>query len=75
MKLKVGDRIKGLSDNYSVANKQMKLAEILAFHTYPDEEHKCIEIKIIEHNDKTKIGLKCLVDNFNVDFEVVETKE
>src|SRR5574344_203289 len=75
MKFKVGDKVRGISDNYTIANKAMSLAEVVKLVKRPDIEHERMEIKIIEHTEKMKIGLFLLVYNLDTEFELVEEKK
>src|SRR5574344_2414531 len=75
MKFKVGDKVRGISDNYTIANKAMSLAEVVKLIKRPDIEHERMEIKIIEHTEKMKIGLFLLVYNLDTEFELVEEKQ
>ena len=75
MKFKVGDKIRGISDSYSVANQSMTLAEVVGVIERPDKKYGHMDIKIIEHTDKTKIGQVYIAYNLDTDFELVEEKE
>ena len=75
MKFKVGDKIRGISDSYSVANRSMTLAEVVGVIERPDKKYGHMDIKVIEHTDKTKIGQVYIAYNFDTDFELVEEKE
>lgn len=75
MKFKVGDKIRGISDNYKIANKAMTLASVLEVIKIPVKKYEHMDIKIIEHTDKTKIGLTYWVYNLDTEFELVEGKK
>lgn len=75
MKFKVGDKIRGISDSYSVANRSMTLAEVVGVIERPDKKYGHMDIKIIEHTDKTKIGQVYIAYNLDTDFELVEEKQ
>ena len=75
MKFKVGDKIRGISDSYSVANRSMTLAEVVGVIERPDRKYGHMDIKVIEHTDKTKIGQVYIAYNLDTDFELVEEKE
>lgn len=75
MKFKVGDKIRGISDSYSVANRSMTLAEVVGVIERPDKKYGHMDIKVIEHTDKTKIGQVYIAYNLDTDFELVEEKE
>src|SRR5574344_66132 len=74
MKFKVGDKIRGTSDNHIVLDARMKLAEVIELFKVRGSTEGMV-IKIIEHTDKTKIGLKYWVYNLDIGFELVEEKE
>lgn len=75
MKFKVGDKIRGISDNYKIVNKDMTLAEVVEVSERPDKKYGLMDIKVIEHTDKTKIGLVYIAYNFDTDFELVEEEK
>ena len=75
MKFKVGDKIRGISDSYSVANRSMTLAEVVGVIERPDKKYGHMDIKVIEHTDKTKIGQVYIAYNLDTDFELVEEKK
>ena len=75
MKFKVGDKVRGTSDSYSVANRSMTLAEVVGVIERPDRKYGHMDIKVIEHTDKTKIGQVYIAYNLDTDFELVEEKE
>lgn len=75
MKFKVGDKIRGISDSYSVANRSMTLAEVVGVIDRPDKKYGHMDIKVIEHTDKTKIGQVYIAYNLDTDFELVEEKK
>ena len=74
MKFKVGDKIRGISDSYKIVNKDMTLAEVVEVSERPDKKYGLMDIKVIEHTDKTKIGQVYIAYNFDTDFELVEEK-
>ena len=72
MKFKVGDKIRGISDNFKITNKAMALAEVMSV------EPRGIKIKILEHTNKSQIGKICLaitLEEHLAHFELVEEKE
>ena len=75
MKFKVGDKIRGISDSYSVANRSITLAEVVGVIERPDKKYGHMDIKVIEHTDKTKIGQVYIAYNLDTDFELVEEKK
>ena len=75
MKFKVGDKIRGISDSYKNVNKDMTLAEVVEVIERPDRKYGHMDIKVIEHTDKTKIGQVYIAYNFDTDFELVEEKK
>src|SRR5574344_1862394 len=74
MTFKVGDKIRGTSDNHIVLDARMKLAEVIELFKVRGSTEGMV-IKIIEHTDKTKIGLKYWVYNLDIGFELVEEKK
>src|SRR5574344_1758580 len=74
MTFKVGDKIRGTSDNHIVLDARMKLAEVIELFKVLGSTEGMV-IKIIEHTDKTKIGLKYWVYNLDIGFELVEEKK
>lgn len=66
MEFKVGDRIRGINDDYWYTNKDMYLGEVIAV-----EEHG-IDIKILKHKDSTKVGREYIAEYPNGKFEIVE---
>ena len=72
MKFKVGDKIRGISDNFKITNKAMTLAEVMSV------EPLGIKIKILEHTNKSQIGkiyLAITLKEHLAHFELVEEKE
>ena len=72
MKFKVGDKIRGISDNFKITNKAMTLAEVMSV------EPLGIRVKILEHTNKSQIGKICLaitLEEHLAHFELVEEKE
>ena len=68
IKFKVGDKIKGISDKYSITNKDMYLGEIKSVGDY------YIEILVLEHKNPKYIGETCTVEALTGRFEIVESK-
>lgn len=66
MKFKVGDRIRGINDRYSITNKDMYLGEVINKQT--DE----IGIKILEHKNNIWAGETFYGKNSDTYFEIVE---
>lgn len=66
MKFKVGDRIKGVNDDYSYTNKDMYLGEVR------EVLEQGINIKILKHKDSTKVGREYIAEYPNGKFEIVE---
>ena len=69
MTFKVGDKIRGISDNFKITNKDMTLAEVMGV------EPLGIKIKILEHTNKSQIGKMCLaitLEEHLAHFELVE---
>ncbi|MGX7075367.1 hypothetical protein [Globicatella sanguinis] len=69
MKFKVGDKIRGISDNYLYTDKNMALGEVMSV------EHFGIKIKILEHTNKSQIGKIHWVITPEEHFELVEKNE
>lgn len=68
MKLKVGDKIKGLSNEYRFTNTDMYLGEVKnVYENY-------IRILILKHKDSNKIGNICCAMYPGGKFEIVERK-
>ena len=53
----------------------MTLAEVVGVIERPDKKYGHMDIKVIEHTDKTKIGQVYIAYNLDTDFELVEEKE
>lgn len=66
MKFKVGDKIKGISDEYVITNKNMLLGEVT------DVVTDGIEIKILEHKDSFYEGGEYVELYPDGNFEIVE---
>ena len=66
MKFKVGDKIKGISDEYVITNKNMLLGEVT------DVVTDGIEIKILEHKDSFCEGEEYVALYPDGNFEIVE---
>ena len=66
MKFKVGDRIRGISDDYCYTDKNMYLGEVT------DASKDSIIIKILKHKDSTRVGREYLAEYPNGKFEIVE---
>lgn len=66
MEFKVGDRIRGINDDYWYTNKDMYLGEVKEVL-----EHG-INIKILKHKDSTKVGREYIAKYPNGKFEIVE---
>lgn len=66
MKFKVGDRIRGISDDYCYTDKNMYLGEVT------DASKDSIIIKILKHKDSTRVGKEYLAEYPNGKFEIVE---
>lgn len=66
MEFKVGDRIRGISDDYCFTDKNMYLGEI------KEASKDSIIIKILKHRDSTIVGREYLAENPNGRFEIVE---
>lgn len=65
MEFKVGDYVRGKSNNYSITNRDMILGEVV--------ESGCrkVQIKILDHKDKIQIGKVYPAFNEKQDFEIV----
>ena len=68
MKFKVGDKIKGISYEYNITNKDMYLGEIIGIST------KTVEIKVLKHKNRLYVGKKYYALNPEGKFEIVESK-
>ena len=68
IKFKIGDKIKGISDEYVITNKDMYLGEIKSVGDY------YIEILVLEHKNPKYIGETCTVEALTGRFEIVESK-
>lgn len=66
MKFKVGDKIRGISDEYFITNKNMLLGEVTVVAT--DE----IEIKVLEHKGSSYVGQEYVALDPDGKFEIVE---
>lgn len=66
MKFKVGDKVKGISNEYFITNKDMLLGEVTRLGTLG------IEIKILEHKDSSYVGEKWFAENADGNFEIVK---
>lgn len=66
MKFKVGDKIRGISDEYFITNKNMLLGEVTDVAT--DE----IEIKVLEHKGSSYVGQEYVALYPDGKFEIVE---
>lgn len=66
MKFKVGDKIKGISDEYVITNKNLLLGEVT------DVVTDGIEIKILEHKDSFYEGGEYVALYPDGNFEIVE---
>ena len=66
IKFKVGDKIKGISDEYEITNKDMYLGEIKEISKY------YIEILVLEHKNPKYIGETCIAEAQTGRFEIVE---
>jgi hypothetical protein len=66
MEFKVGDKIRGISDDYWYTNKDMYLGEVKAILKYG------IKIKILKHRDSTRVGIEYFAEYPNGKFEIVE---
>lgn len=67
---KVGDIICGIANNgYSVTNEKMKKAEVLKIYD------SSMQIKILSHEDKEKIGATSYVENTSSKFKKYISKE
>lgn len=66
MKFKVGDKIKGISDEYAITNKNLLLGEVT------DVVTDGIEIKILEHKDSFYEGGEYVALYPDGNFEIVE---
>ncbi|WPC07988.1 hypothetical protein [Globicatella sp. PHS-GS-PNBC-21-1553] len=69
MKFKVGDKVRGTSDSYFYTDKNMSLGEVV--NVTPFE----IEIKIIEHSDRSQVGKVYWAALPKGKFELVEEKK
>lgn len=68
MKFKVGDKIKGISDEYNITNKDMYLGEI------KEVNEDCIRILVLEHKNSMLIGVTYYAFNPEGNFEIVKNK-
>jgi hypothetical protein len=66
MKFKVGDKIRGISDEYFITNKNMLLGEVTVVAT--DE----IEIKVLEHKGSSYVGQEYVALDPDGKFEIVD---
>lgn len=66
MEFKVGDRIRGISDDYCYTDKNMYLGEVT------DASKDSIIIKILKHRDSTRVGREYFAEYPNGRFEIVE---
>lgn len=72
MKFKVGDKIRGISDNYLYTDKDMTLGEVMSVEPFG------IKIKILEHTNESQIGKihwAITLEEHLERFELVEEKE
>lgn len=65
MKFKVGDKIRGISDNYPITNKNMLLGEVTEVLTHG------IKIEVLKHKDSFYEGKEFFVQFPNGKFEIV----
>ena len=68
MKFKVGDKIKGISDEYTITNKDMYLGEIKEICEY------YIIILVLKHKNSNKIGKTYTAFFPEGKFEILESK-
>lgn len=68
MKFKVGDKVKGISYEYNITNKDMYLGEIIGICT------KTVEIKVLKHKNRLYVGKKYYAPNPEGKFEIVKNK-
>ena len=68
MKFKVGDKIRGISDEYNITNKDMYLGEVKKV------EEDCIRILVLEHKNSNVIGETYCAFNPEGNFEIVKNK-
>lgn len=68
IKFKVGDKIKGISDNYGITNKDMYLGEI------KEVDEDSILILVLKHKNSMLIGITYYAFNPEGKFEIVESK-
>lgn len=66
MEFKVGDRIRGICDDYRFTDKNMYLGEI------KEASKDSIIIKILKHRDSTRVGREYIAEYPNGKFEIVE---
>lgn len=66
MGFKVGDKIRGISDDYFYTDKNMYLGEV------KEVSKSFIGIKILKHRDSTRVGREYLAEHPNGRFEIVE---
>lgn len=66
MKFKVGDKVKGISNEYLITNKDMYLGEIIDIST------NTVKIKILEHKNSFCVGNEYDAINPDGRFEIVE---
>lgn len=69
MKFKVGDKVRGISDSYIITDKNMSLGEVVHVNQFG------IEIKIIEHSDRSQVGKVHFAALPKGHFELVEEKK
>ena len=69
MKFKVGDKVRGTSDSYFYTDKNMSLGEVVNVTSFE------IEIKIIEHSDRSQVGEVYWAVLPKGKFELVEEKK
>lgn len=68
IKFKVGDKIRGISDEYNITNKDMYLGEVKKVEEY------CIKILVLKHKNLNVIGETYYAFNPEGNFEIVKNK-
>ena len=68
MKFKVGNKVKGISDEYNITNKDMCLGEIKEIGEY------YIKILVLKHKNRLYVGKKYYALNPEGKFEIVKNK-
>ena len=70
---RIGDIVKGITDNYAFTDTRMKKAKILDIYYDEDDEEQLLTLQILKHDNPVEIGN--VYDNVKaIDFALVDTE-